>query len=58
MFLVRATGPGCAFLCGLANWVTAEDNSPGSPECGIGHKFTALEGCTPALPRASIVGGG
>lgn len=38
--------------------VTAEDNIPGSLESGIGHKSMALEGYIPALPGASVVGGG
>lgn len=46
--------PGVAWLAG----VTAENNIPGSAGCSIGHKFVALEGCSPALSGARVGEGG
>lgn len=42
MFPVGASGPDRGFLCGLANWVIAEDIH-GCLESGMDYKFMALE---------------
>lgn len=46
--------PCVAWLAG----VTAENNIPGGTGSSIGHKFVALEGCSPALPGARVGEGG
>lgn len=45
--------PCVAWLAGVM-----AESITGRPDHSIGHKFMALEGCTPALPGARVVGGG
>lgn len=44
--------PCVAWLAGVA----AENNIPGSTGSSLGHKFVALEGCSPDLPGARVGG--